>query len=223
MLLIVVAAVHGFVSKASLKIGSQIASGNFGTVHWAHYDSQLCVAKVAAPVPRASGYLDVEAQINRLLHERTPGGIADGSVSQYVAPYLGSCVKDGKLTLLWHANPGSPRTLAHYLRRGAAGSVALAGALGCETSMHSLGKRVLGDIVAALAHSHACGIVHRDVKPENLLVDATYGCLRLIDFGSACDCAGWLVKRGYRPDRVPCSVLYCPPEQLLDGRMRIAV
>lgn len=84
--------------------------------------------------------------------------------------------------------------------------------------MHSLGKRVLGDIVAALAHSHACGIVHRDVKPENLLVDATYGCLRLIDFGSACDCAGWLVKRGYRPDRVPCSVLYCPPEQLLDGR-----
>jgi hypothetical protein len=44
--------------------------------------------------------------------------------------------------------------------------------------------RVAADVLAALAHAHGRGVVHRDVKPGNILIDAA-GRARLTDFGVA--------------------------------------
>jgi eukaryotic-like serine/threonine-protein kinase len=46
------------------------------------------------------------------------------------------------------------------------------------------GEQLARELLGALDHIHAAGIVHRDVKPQNVLIDAD-GSAKLIDFGIA--------------------------------------
>lgn len=46
-------------------------------------------------------------------------------------------------------------------------------------------KLYLYQLCRALAHIHALGICHRDIKPQNLLLDPNSHALKLCDFGSA--------------------------------------
>jgi hypothetical protein len=69
----------------------------------------------------------------------------------------------------------------------------------------------LRDAARALGYAHQQGVVHRDVKPDNLLVDAE-GKLRVADFGLA---AGQGVERLTRTGALLGTPHYMAPEQVL--------
>src|SRR5207244_8811432 len=46
-------------------------------------------------------------------------------------------------------------------------------------------RRILREVADALAYAHAHGVVHRDVKPDNILIDRASGRAMVTDFGIA--------------------------------------
>jgi tRNA A-37 threonylcarbamoyl transferase component Bud32/tetratricopeptide (TPR) repeat protein len=78
----------------------------------------------------------------------------------------------------WHDDENAALVMP-YLRGGSLRSVLRRGALTDESVL-----RVVGDVAAALMSAHAQGIIHCDLKPDNILLDE-HGRAYLADFGIA--------------------------------------
>lgn len=66
-------------------------------------------------------------------------------------------------------------------------------------------------LIRAISHCHSCGIIHQDIKPQNIMISLDRTQIKLIDFG---------ISRAYsfntvNFDRAICSLPYRPPEILL--------
>lgn len=63
-------------------------------------------------------------------------------------------------------------------------------------------KCILFQAALGLAYVHSFGVIHRDVKPENLLIDKKTASVKLIDFGLAINESGvstdYIATRWYR-------------------------
>ncbi|KAF4109263.1 hypothetical protein G5714_010336 [Onychostoma macrolepis] len=70
----------------------------------------------------------------------------------------------------------------------------------------SLAKKVLLQLITALKHCESRGVLHRDVKPENLLISTESHDIKLLDFG----CGDLLKDSAYK--HFAGTLQYAPPE-----------
>ncbi|KAL1246767.1 hypothetical protein QQF64_034292 [Cirrhinus molitorella] len=70
----------------------------------------------------------------------------------------------------------------------------------------SLAKKVLRQLITALKHCESRGVLHRDVKPENLLISTESHDIKLLDFG----CGDRLKDSAYK--YFAGTLQYAPPE-----------
>jgi len=212
-------------------LGEKLGEGGMGEVYRARNDDGVDVAlKMLRPGVSLSESgrerFDREARVlTRLDHASLPRIVGHGD--EHDTPWLALEYVDGlSLKDLLEAvrertgtvPPTEGRVLWDILSGDGGGDVPPAFAGTWEHAVLSIAR----DVAMALAHAHEYGIVHRDVKPANILLRRGGGVV-LIDFGLALDGVASLTETGGRPG----SLRTMPPEQWvmsssrLDGRADI--
>jgi serine/threonine-protein kinase len=183
----------GRVLEGRYRILQQLAPGGMSTVYSAldeRLDRPVAVKVMSAALSMDPAFADRfarEARVAaRLSHLNAVAVYDQGS-------------DDGHVFLVMELVRG--RTLRDLLRERGALPPALA-------------VSIMEPVLGALAAAHRAGLVHRDVKPENILL-ADDGAVKVADFGLAR--AIEADQSSTRTGLMMGTVAYCPPEQISRG------
>lgn len=143
----------------------------------------------------------------------------EGGVPYFAMELVDGCSLAEALTALEGQNPAQlsgvdlVRVIERSGRPGSDPEAAASASAGLfDGSWSDACVRLVRQVAEALEHAHGRAILHRDVKPSNIVVTRT-GRALLLDFGLAStDDAGDLTRTGSQPGSLP----YMSPEQL-DG------
>jgi serine/threonine-protein kinase len=73
-------------------------------------------------------------------------------------------------------------------------------------------REVLGEVAAGVAAAHAVGVVHRDLKPQNVLLGGGGRIVKVIDFG--------LAKATFQPGSTATGIILGTPEYMAPEQIR---
>ncbi len=185
------------------------SSGNFGRVYFGRYTQyQLdVVVKCPEDTELARTLYEMEVYTNRKLARK------HSTISRY-PKFLGELREPTtqRVGLVWlRENEGE--TLERYLCGFRL--VQLANMLGVDSGgvpRRRLAAALLYELLTCVQQLQDSDIIHRDFKPENILVTPGTAPLKVIDFGSACE---WSMLRKRNLENATIDPVYAPPERRL--------
>jgi tetratricopeptide (TPR) repeat protein/tRNA A-37 threonylcarbamoyl transferase component Bud32 len=188
------------------ELGERIGGGGMGVVHRAREQTTGRAVAVKLIRPEQLWFEGARARFRReieavaaLSHPGIVTVLAVGEVDE--VPYFAMELVDGR----------SLADVLDELRRQPLATISGDALVSSSRRSHvDVAVVLVAQVADALVHAHARGIVHRDVKPSNVMVDRD-GRARIIDFGLAHVASGEsLTRTGVQPG----SLAYMSPEQV---------
>eukprot|EP00850_Spirogloea_muscicola_P005024 SM000022S07238 [mRNA] locus=s22:737613:742418:+ [translate_table: standard] len=227
--------------KEDFVLGKKLGEGGYGTVYkatfanptpgkvWAASPSSCCCSAplverkghallaVAQPkelvVKRANEFGAVEIWMNERVRRACASSCAD-FIYGFLEPTKG---RNDEFWLVWKYE--GDLTLASVLNQkdfpynveAAVLGRAQASPRGTAREL-AVVRELMRQILANIARLHATGIVHRDIKPQNIILCQETGALKIIDLGAAADLR---VGINYVPREFLLDPRYAAPEQYI--------
>lgn len=176
-----------------------LGRGGFGVTYLARNvylpGQPLCVIKHLTPKFNNPALLTI-AKWRFYVEARTLSQLGSHSQIPLLIDYFR---KDGEMYLVQEYIPGE--TIFQMVREG-------------QCYDESAVKNFLLEMLKLLSHVHSHRLVHRDVKPQNIIHCQTDNRLVLIDFGAVSDREGYQLSNNRLFSRAIGTPGYAPPEQV---------
>ena len=199
-------------------LGDKLGEGSYGVVYEGELSgpTQRVVLKRVRPrVEWAEEFAEMERKLNAYVSKAAPGSCAPylGSIEvpqNYVGNAPGTRLLRPGTWLVWqHEGTETLETIIGKPRNKAL--VELAKALDCDDEL-AAARTAFRQLVQSVQRLHIAGLVHRDVKPANIVLATNHRQLRLVDLGAACDLR---MGTNFVPQEAVLDIMYSPPEKFV--------
>jgi serine/threonine protein kinase len=200
--------------KEDIRLGKKLASGGFGTVFRGELLDVFPEKELPVVVKKAKEFGVPEVWMNERIMR-----IAPKSFAEFLYAFEEECAKGPDLLwLVWRYE--GDFTLFDLLQKRDWPYNAEAIMRGrSQPSSNRSPRRKLNiirgmmkEILEGLKACHNTGIVHRDVKPQNVMVSEVSKCCKFIDLGAAADLR---IGTNYIPNEFLLDPRYAPPQQYI--------